>query len=135
MKNLISVFEEERVTIIKDDEMNAEIAWYDITDIIRKLLGGKSSVLEYVKKVEMEIYRFYRIKSCGSDRMSIVRDEFLSRIKPEACRRFMCVKEGNAVSAFNDAGSIRLTFSNGSVLISSNSEWGGIEMMQADTIE
>ena len=128
MKNLISVFEEKRVTIIKDDE-NVETAQYDITDIIRELFGEKKTVLEYVSKVEMDICRFYPIKSCGEDKMNIIRDEFESRVKDGECSRFMCVKGEQSVSAFNDAGSIKLTFNNGSVLISSNSEWGGIAIM------
>ena len=74
----------------------------------------------------MDIYRFYSLNSHGSNKMGIIRDEFESRVKEKACSRFMCVKGEKSVSAFNDAGSIRLTFNNGAVLVSSNSEWGGI---------
>lgn len=129
MKNYITTFEDSKVTIIKDKD-NAETAWYDITDIVKGLAGNRKSVLEYVTKVEMDIYRFFPNKDYGNNKLSVIRDEFESRIKAEEYSRFKCFGADGVIAAYNDAGSIRLTFKNGSVLVSSNSEWGGIMLLQ-----
>ena len=129
MKNYISVFEESRVTLDREED-GEEIAWYDITDIVKKLMGGKKSILEYVSKIEMDIYHFYPSRDYGKDKMNVIRDEFESRVKVDEYHRFQCTDEFGEVAAYNDAGSIRLTFNNGTVLVSVNSEWGGIELLQ-----
>ena len=113
MKNYITTFEDSKVTIIKDKD-NAETAWYDITDIIKGLAGNRKSVLEYVTKVEMDIYRFFPNKDYGNNKLSVIRDEFESRIKAEEYSRFKCYGADGVIAAYNDAGSIRLTFKNGS---------------------
>jgi len=128
MVNRILKFDERKVTIVKADDM--ETAWYDITDFVRALSGDKKSVLEYVSKIEMDIFRFYPFQSYESDKMSQIRQEFENRIAMEEHERFKCVNENGSVAAYNDGGSIRLTFKNGAVLISKNSEWGGIKMLQ-----
>lgn len=129
MKNYISVFEESKVFIDKSED-GEETVWYDITDIVKKLTGGKKSVLEYVSKIEMELYRFYPLRDHGQDKMNIIRNEFESRVKVDEYYRFQCTDELGEIAAYNDAGSIRLTFNNGAVLVSVNSEWGGIELAQ-----
>ena len=129
MKNYISVFEEAKVTL-ENGDYDAEIAWYDITDIVKKLMGGKKSILEYVSKIEMDIYQFYPSMDNGKDKMNVIRDEFESRVKVDEYHRFQCTDEFGGIEVNNDGGSIRLTFNNGTVLVSSNSEWGGIELLQ-----
>ena len=126
--NYISVFEEAKVNFVKAED-GEEIAWYDITDVIKKLVGGRKSILEYVSKIEMDLYHFYKGKDYGKDKLSIVRDEFESRVKVEEYHRFQCTKYNDEVDAYNDAGSVRLTFNNGAVLDAINSEWGGISLL------
>ena len=133
MKNYISVFEETKVTL-ENGDYDAEIAWYDITDIVKKLMGGKKSILEYVSKIEMELYQFYPSSDNGKDKMNVIRDAFESRVKVEEYDRFQCTDEFGGIEVNNDGGSIRLTFDNGTVLVSSNSEWGGIELLQGSSI-
>ncbi|MCR5322441.1 MAG: hypothetical protein K6E85_04105 [Lachnospiraceae bacterium] len=127
MKNKINTFDETKVTIEKEDE-SLETAWYDITDIVKEMLKGKKSILEYVTKIEMEIYNFLSRQDYGNDRMKYIRESFEKRIKVDEYDRFMCIDENGVISVYNDARSIRLTFNNGAVLVSSNSEWGGISM-------
>ncbi|MCR5206827.1 MAG: hypothetical protein K6E47_17495 [Lachnospiraceae bacterium] len=134
MKNYISVFEESRVTIEREND-NSETVWYDITDIVKKLTGAKKSILEYVSKIEMDIYCFYPAKDYGKDKMNIIRDEFERRIKVDEYNRFQCTDEYGEIAAYNDAGEIRLTFNNGAVLVSTNSEWDGIELLQGTAVK
>ncbi|MBR6897201.1 MAG: hypothetical protein IKN24_03415 [Lachnospiraceae bacterium] len=123
--NELKIFDETKVTFdVLDGE---ETAWYDITDIVNELFAGKSSVMEYAEKVEMELYNFYPSLDKGEDKMKVIQKSFKSRVAENEYNRFMCEEERSGeVAVYNDAGHVRVTFKNGSKLTAINSEWGGV---------
>ncbi len=123
--NRIKSFDEAKVTFETED--GEESAWYDITDIVKNLYEGKSSVMEYAEKVEMELYNFYPALDKGEDKMKVIQKSFKSRVAENEYNRFMCEEERSGeVAVYNDAGHVRVTFKNGSKLTAVNSEWGGV---------
>ena len=125
MDNLISAFDETKLTIEQEEE-NEETVWYDITDVIKGQLEGKKSILEYAKKIEMELFTFYSKLNYGDDKMETIRDKYEKIVAEDEFDRFMCVSWDDTLSVYNDARNIRVTFKNGSTLTATNSEWGGI---------
>ena len=123
--NRLKEFDETKVAFeTGDGEVSA---WYDITDIVKKLYEGKSSVMEYAEKVEMELYNFYPSLDKDEDKMKVIQKSFKSRVAENEYNRFMCEEERSGeVAVYNDAGHVRVTFKNGSKLTAINSEWGGV---------
>ncbi len=122
--NLIGGFDESKVSIGESefsDSMRA--AWYDITDIVKRLVGDKTpSILEYIVKIEAEVCDLFDDEE---DLLSYVKEEYEDIVKAEY-RRLGCFQENKGLRVVNDARMIRLTFANGSVMDVRNSEWGSV---------
>lgn len=129
MKNLLAAFDETRIAFEAEDDGRKITAWYDVTDVLRYLIRGGGSVLEYAEKVEMDLYHHYQFQDAVSDWMECLRKTFAERIQDDYDPGFgCCMDDSGAVQLFNDAGRIRVTFRNGAVLTAENSEWGSITL-------
>ena len=123
-KNLIIRFDADKVSVKgPDSAASLRTAWYDITPIVKSHVGEiSSSVMNYVEKVEVEIYQ---LLDDEEDYLPFVKEEF-EKILHEEYMCLGCFEERDGLLIKNDARRIRLTFANGSVLEARNSEWGSI---------
>ena len=128
-ENLIGVYDETKVSAREDEVYKGKIAWYDVTDIVKSLIGDAPSIMEYAEKIEMEVCHLY--ESIGLWRIDLhayVREEFEESIRSEY-GTLACFRDKGGLSLCNDARLIRVTFRNGSVMEFSNSEWGRIILL------
>ena len=123
-KNLIIRFDEDKLSVKEPDSAAIfRTAWYDITPIVKSHVGEiSSSVMEYVEKVEVEIYELLDYEE---DYLRYVKEEF-EKIIHEEYTLLGCFEEQAGLLIKNDARRIRLTFANGSTLEARNSEWGSV---------
>ena len=123
-ENLIGVYDETKVFAREDEVYSGIIAWYDVTDIVKSLIGDAPSIMEYATKIEMEVCHLYEgVGSWHMDLHAYVKEEYDEAIRSKY-GKLACIKDKEGLSLCNDARLIRVTFKNGSVLEFSNSEWG-----------
>lgn len=129
MKNYLSKFDKDKVSMREMQKIeNAITVWYNVTDVIRDLAkDGAPSVMEYVDKVEMMICSLYDWEEdWKQDTLSYIEKKYDEMRKVKEIDLFACYKDGKAAKICNDARLIRITFSNGSAIEVSNSEWGSV---------